>query len=103
MSGDIRPRGPVKDLIVNVPVLTSYRAYYDFFCALHDTLYSPRSLPATDKAGVASTPEPSDSGPDAAWRVRRWAKERGISVNARGRLPTNLLHQYRRERTKSQY
>lgn len=43
--------------------------------------------------GRQPRPRPANSGPDAK-SVRAWAQAHGIAVNARGRIPANVIDQY---------
>ena len=53
-----------------------------------------------EHARRAGRPQPRRPGPTAASRqhtgdIRAWAKDRGIAVNERGRIPASVAEQYR--------
>lgn len=55
------------------------------------------SAPAAKPAALSSVEIDSETG-----RIRAWARDRGIHVNERGRIPTQVMNQYLMETGSSQ-
>jgi len=68
--------------------------------ASHAAAFRAQLAPYLAHARRAGQPPPRRPGRTAASRpptgaIRAWAKDRGIAVNARGRIPASVAEQYR--------
>jgi Lsr2 len=68
--------------------------------ASHAEAFRKQLAPYLEHARRAGRPQPRRPGRTAAGRpptgdIRAWAKDRGIAVNARGRIPASVAEQYR--------
>ena len=66
----------------------------------HADAFRTQLAPYIEHARRAGRPQPHRPGRIAASRphtgdIRAWAKDRGIVVNERGRIPANVAEQYR--------
>lgn len=53
----------------------------------------PTDVPAPEPVAESEPPEPEEDEPSNA-EVRAWAKEQGIDVADRGKIPADVLEQY---------
>jgi Lsr2 len=68
--------------------------------ASHADAFRQQLAPYVEHARRAGRPQTRRPGRTAAGRqhtgdIRAWAKDRGIAVNERGRIPANVAEQYR--------
>ncbi len=66
----------------------------------HANVFRRELAPYIEHARRAGRPQPRRPGPTSGSRqhtgdIRAWAKDRGIAVNERGRIPASVAEQYR--------
>lgn len=67
--------------------------------ALAEYVASARRVGATPTAKPAAKARPSSGGPSEAQLAREWAKDNGIKVSDRGRVPLQVMEAYRADQT----
>ncbi|QNA75372.1 Lsr2 family protein [Streptomyces sp. So13.3] len=68
-------------------------SYQQLLDALGPFVRAGRKIGGSSRRGGSKRAQADGHGPDAA-KVREWAQAQGIEINARGRIPGDVLEKY---------